>query len=131
MYHAVKDEKLLFGYGQGDTRHYLNYYFFTYNLGPNWYENYNVHNQFIHLFVMYGFFVLLFFIAYLIYSFRSAILKKDALQFYFLLLTCFVFIFEVVLVRNKGIIFFYFFNTLFLFNTNNLENSNTRDKRHT
>lgn len=131
IYHATKDEKLLFGYGQGDTRHYFNYYFFTYNLGPNWYENFNVHNQFIHFLVMYGFFVLLFFIAYLIYSFKLAIHKKDALQFYFLLLTCFVFIFEVVLVRNKGIIFFYFFNSLFLFNTNNLENSNTRDKRHT
>ena len=62
IYHATKDEKLLFGYGQGDTRHYFNYYFFTYNLGPNWYENFNVHNQFIHFLVMYGFFVLLFFI---------------------------------------------------------------------
>lgn len=127
LYHATKDEKLLFGYGQGDTEHYLNYYFFTYNLGPNWYENFNVHNQYIHILVMYGAFVLLFFMAYLVYSFKSAIFKIDALHFYFLLLTCFVFIFEVVLVRNKGIIFFYFFNSLFLFNNKNLENSNTRD----
>ncbi|WP_299332736.1 O-antigen ligase family protein [uncultured Psychroserpens sp.] len=126
LYHTVKDKKVLFGYGQGDTKGYFNYYYFSYNLGPNWYENFNVHNQYIHTFVMYGVFVLLFFVAYLFYSFKTAILKKDQLHFYFLLLICFVFIFEVVLVRNKGIIFFYFFNSLFLFNTFNLENSNTR-----
>lgn len=127
VYHLLKDNKAYFGFGQGDTELYLNYYLFSYNLGPNWFENRNVHNQYIHVVIMYGVFVFLFFISYLLYSFRKAILKKDALHLYFLLLTCFVFIFEVVLERNKGIVFFYFFNSLFLFNTHTLENSNTRN----
>jgi hypothetical protein len=126
-YHLVQDSKVLFGYGQGDTKDYLNYYYYSYNLGPNWYEDFNVHNQYLHILIMYGLLGLLFFIAYLVYSYKEALLNKDSLHLYFLLLTCFVFIFEVVLVRNKGIIFFYFFNSLFLFNTKYFESSTIRN----
>ncbi|WP_347923208.1 O-antigen ligase family protein [Pontimicrobium sp. SW4] len=127
LYHLIKDNKVYFGYGQGDTKNYLNYYYFSYNLGPNWFENRNVHNQYLHFLIMYGIFVLTFFLAYLFYSFRKAINNKNRLHLFFLLLTSFVFIFEVVLVRNKGIIFFYFFNSLFLFNYDTIEDSNIRN----
>jgi O-antigen ligase len=130
LYHAYEDNKIMFGYKQGDAKDYLNYYFFSYNLGPNWYENYNVHNQYIHLLIVYGIFVLIFFLAYLFYSFAQSIKYKNKVHLFFLTLTCFVFIFEVVLVRNKGIIFFYFFNTLFLFYYKSIENSNIRHKRN-
>lgn len=127
FYHVIQDQKLLFGYGQGDVRDYLNYYYYSYNLGPNWYENRNVHNQYLHILIVYGLFVLIFFLGYIIYSFRKAIKYKNKLHLFFLVLTCFVFIFEVVLVRNKGIIFFYFFNSLFLFNYKTIESSNIRN----
>ncbi len=130
LYHLIKDNKLLFGYGQGDVQTYLDYYYFSYNLGPNWCEGRNLHNQYIHILVTYGLLSFLFFIGYLTFSFYQAIKFKNVLYLFFLTMVSFVFIFEVVLVRNKGIIFFYFFNTLFLFNTFNIENSNFRNKRN-
>ena len=131
VYHAYKDNKLLFGYGQGDTQNYLDYYFYSYNLGPNWYEDYNVHNQYIHILITYGIFVLIVFLLYMTFSLYIAVINNNLLYLFFILICSFVFVFEVLLVRNKGIIFFYFFNTLFLTHYINFENSNTRNKRYT
>lgn len=128
IYHLTDDQELLFGYGQGDWKDNLNYHYFSYNLGPNWYENRNVHNQYLHYLISYGVFVLIFFLIFLVYSFKLAIRHKNSLHLFFLLLTCFVFIFEVVLVRNKGIIFFYFFNSLLLFNYLSIENRDLRNQ---
>lgn len=131
IFHLIKDNKIVFGYGQGDVQNYLDYYYFSYNLAPNWCEGRNLHNQYLHILVTYGLFALFFFISYLSYSFYQAIKYKNVLYLFFLSLVSFVFIFEVVLVRNKGIVFFYFFNTLFLFNNIRFENSNYRNKRNT
>ena len=130
VYHTVKEGNILTGYGEGDVQDYLDYYYLSYNLAPNWNEGMNIHNQYLHVFITYGIFTLLFFIGYLIYSFYSAIKHKDALHIFFLVLLSFVFIFEVILVRNKGIILFYFFNTLFLIKNIYIENSNFRHKRN-
>ncbi len=127
VYHLVKDGKLLLGFKQGDTKDYLNYYFFSYNLGPNWYEDFNLHNQYTHMLVTYGVFVLIFFLCYLFFSFYEAIKHKNVMHVFFLILVCFGFLFEVTLVRSKGIVFFYFFNTLFLQNYLNFEDSNNRN----
>lgn len=127
VYHLIQDDKLLLGYTQGDTENYLNYYFFSYNLGPNWYEDFNLHNQYTHMLVTYGIFVLLFFVSYLSFSFYAAIKHKNAIHVFFLILVCFGFLFEVNLVRSKGIVFFYFFNTLFLQNYLDFEDSNNRN----
>ncbi len=128
LYHCFKDSKLLFGYGQGDTQNYIDYYYYSYNLAPNWYEDYNIHNQYAHLLLTYGVFTLVFFVIYLVYCFRIAFKHNDKLYLFFLIISSFVFIFEVTLVRNKGIIFFYFFNTLFLTQYINFEDSNFRNK---
>jgi O-antigen ligase len=131
LYHCYKDNKVLFGYGQGDTQNYIDYYYYSYNLAPNWYEDYNIHNQYAHLLLTYGVFTLLFFVIYLVYCFRIAFKHNDKLYLFFLIISSFVFIFEVTLVRNKGIIFFYFFNTLFLTQYIYFEDSNFRHKRRT
>lgn len=130
FYHISQDQKIMFGYGQGDVQNYLDYYFFSYNLGPNWYEDFNVHNQYLHVLITYGIFVLVFFVSYLLFSIYLALINRNFVHLFFLILCCFVFFFEVVLVRNKGIIFFYFFNTLFLLTYTNFENSNHRHKRN-
>lgn len=131
LYHFFSDDKLLFGYGQGDIQNYTDYYNFSYHLGPKWYEDYNVHNQYIHILITYGIFVLFIFLGYLVFSFYIAIINSNYLYLFFLLICSFVFLFEVTLVRNKGIIFFYFFNTLFLAHYLNFEDSNTRNKGYT
>lgn len=131
VYHTIDDEKILFGYGIGDVQDYLDYYYLVYGLAPNWYEGFNLHNQYLQIFASYGIFVLIFFLSYIIYSFYSALKTKDYLFIYFLLITTSVFIFESLLSRNKGIVFFIFFNTLFLMNSKKNENSPIRNTRHT
>lgn len=126
IYHLVQDKNILFGYGPGAAQDYLDYYLYTYNLGPNWYQGFNVHNQYIHLLLNYGVFVLGLFLLYLVFCFKGAIREKNYFQLAFLVMIAFVFLFEVLLVRNKGILFFYFFNILFLTNTRNFEISHTR-----
>lgn len=130
VYHLIKDGKFWFGYGQGDAQDYLDYHFYSYSLGPNWYENFNVHNQYLHILIYYGIFAMIFFLAYLIYSLRAAIFNRDLIHLLFLITICIVFAFEVPLVRNKGIVFFYFFNTLFLLKNDSFENRNIGYKRY-
>lgn len=127
MFHFLDDGKLFFGYGVGDVQDYLDYYYLTYGLAPNWYEGFNVHNQYLQTLITYGVFVFLVFLGYIIISFHYAIKHKSLLHLSFLILICFIFIFEVTLVRNKGIVFFYFFNTLFFLNYIRFENSYSRN----
>ncbi|WP_133756997.1 O-antigen ligase family protein [Gelidibacter sediminis] len=131
VYHLIEDGKLLTGYGQGDVQDYLDYYYYSYNLAPNWNEGRNIHNQYLHVWVTYGLLMFLLFIGYMIYSLRAAIISKDRLHLFFIGVLSIVFIFEVMLVRNLGINLFYFFNTLFLIKTIYFEDSHPRNQRHT
>ncbi|WP_405294417.1 O-antigen ligase family protein [Algibacter sp. Ld11] len=131
LFHLIDDEKVLTGYGLGDVQNYLDYYYMTYNLAPNWYEGFNLHNQYIQYLVTYGLFGFLFFILYLVYSLIIAIKLKNNVHLFFTLMIIFVFIFEVYLARNKGIVLLFFFNTLFLLKNTNFEDSNNRNKRNT
>lgn len=71
LYHTIYDNKWAFGYGIGDAQDNLDYYYMKYGLAPNWFEGYNLHNQYLDFFVSYGVFVLFFFIIYLGYSFHQ------------------------------------------------------------
>lgn len=127
LYHFYSDDKVLFGYGVGDVQDYLDYYYLWYGLAPNWFENYNIHNQYIHILISMGIIVLLYFLTYLGWSFYSSYVFSNGLYLYFLIFITAIFLIEVILVRNKGIVFFFFFNTLFLKHSY-FENRNTRVK---
>lgn len=131
IWHSIADRSFLFGYGAGDAQNYFDYYLYSYNLGPNWYQGFNMHNQYLHIYWTYGIFMLILFILYLYKIFESAIKNHDYLHLAAIFSFCFVFFFEVTLVRNKGIILFYFFNLLFLLDNNYFENSNTRNAGNT
>ena len=120
IYHLLKDEKVLFGYGPAMFQDYFDYYLYSYNLGPNWFAGFNVHNQYLHILLNYGVFVLILFLLYLALCMKVALKNKNYTFIAFLLLCTFVFLFEVVLIRNKGILFFYFFNVLFLIKNDRL-----------
>jgi hypothetical protein len=122
LFHVIDDGKFLFGYGIGDVQDYIDYYYMFYGLAPGWFEGYNLHNQYLQYLVTYGVCVLLIFLAYLFFSLRLAILNRNRLHLFFLILISFVFLFECLLSRNKGIVIFIFLNTLFLINYKN-ENS--------
>ncbi|MFD2551536.1 hypothetical protein ACFSQP_06880 [Bizionia sediminis] len=130
IYHTLESGNALTGFGEGDIQDNLDYYYLSYNLAPNWNEGKNIHNQYIHMFITYGVFTCLFFICYMVYSCYMAIRSKSILHIFFIALVSFVFIFEVILVRNIGIILFYFFNTLLIAKHIYFENSNFRNKRH-
>lgn len=130
VYHMQKDEVLLFGYGVGDAQNYFDYYLYSYNLGPNWYQGFNLHNQYLHIFYNYGVFVLIFFLLFLASLLYGAYQHRNFLQFVIIISFCFVFLFEVVLIRNKGIVLFYFFNLLFLINNVQVENRYFRNQRN-
>lgn len=130
LYHLWAEEKVFFGYGVGDVQHYTDYHYMIYNLAPGWYEGYNLHNQYLQYLVTFGIMVTLLFCCYLAYSFKIAIQSGNSIYLLFLLLMVMVFLAESILSRNKGIVIFYFFNTLFLISNLN-ENRNFRNKRYT
>lgn len=117
LFHQMKEGKLWFGYGAGDAQGYLDYYYMAYGLAPNWYEGHNLHNQYLQVFFSYGIVLFLIFLGYLILSAKTLIKSKNLLAIFFLLMVLLAFLFESYLVRNKGIIFFFFFNSLFLVHT--------------
>ncbi|MEZ4857336.1 MAG: hypothetical protein R2781_00825 [Flavobacteriaceae bacterium] len=114
LFHQIKDRKLLFGYGVGDTQDYLDYYYMTYGLAPNWYEGHNLHNQYLQIWVTYGILFFMVFIGYLFASAHTYFTIKNNLFIFFIVTVLIAFLFESYLVRNKGIIFFFFFNSVFL-----------------
>ena len=127
LYHLIDDGRLLFGYGVSDYQDYLDYYYMCYGLAPYHYEGYSPHNQYILALVNSGLVGLCILLAYLIYSFYYAFERKHNLYLSFLILFCFSMIFETYLVRNKGIVFFFFFNSIFLIYNQHNENRNIRN----
>jgi O-antigen ligase len=117
----------LFGYGKGDSRNYLNYYLFSYNLGPNWYENFNLHNQYLDVMFNLGIIALVIFLMYLLYSIQLAFKSKNKNYLFFILLISFVFLFDAPLTINNGVVYFYLFNAIFIFKELTIENSNIRN----
>lgn len=127
LFHTIQDGKVLFGYGLGDVQHYLDYYYMSYNLAPNWYEGFNLHNQYLQFLVTYGVFAFLLFVFYLLYSLDISIRTNNIIHLFFMIMILFVFIFEVYLARNKGIVLLFFFNTLFLTQKFRFEDSHIRN----
>ncbi|WP_159022160.1 O-antigen ligase [Formosa sp. L2A11] len=127
LFHTTQDHKLLFGYGVGDVQNYLDYYYMYYGLAPNWYEGYNVHNQYLQMLISLGMLTFLLFIYYLFFSFRIAVKPMNKLYLLFLIMITFALLFESYFERNKGIVFFVFMNTLFLIDLLKYENRNIRD----
>ena len=114
LFHQVKDGKLLWGYGAGDAQGYLDYYYMTYGLAPNWYEGHNLHNQYAQVFFSYGIILFVFFLVYLVLTANTLLKSNNLVAIFFLIMVLTAFLFESYLVRNKGIIFFFFFSSLFI-----------------
>jgi len=126
LYHLIDDNKFIFGYGVSDYQDYLDYYYMYYGLAPFHYEGYSPHNQYVFTLVNSGLIGLSILLTYLIYSFYYAFRKKHYLYLSFLTLFCFSMLFETYLLRTKGIVFFFFFNSIFLIYNQQNENRNIR-----
>jgi len=76
---------------------------------------YNVHNQFLEEFVLYGIFGFILLLTLFIYPIIISFKRKNYLFLAFLLITGFNFLFESMLNTIAGIVFFTFFMNYFIF----------------
>jgi len=123
----MQEEVMLLGYSPGDRRAVVNKEFYKNGLNP-WYENYNIHNQFIQVLAELGIVGLALYLLMHLSLFIAAIKNKNYLLVTFLLGFMIFQMTESIIERNKGIVFFLFFLVLLvqikpLLN----ENRNTRN----
>lgn len=111
--HMIQDGKWLLGYGLGDQQDWFDYHLMRYNLAPNWYQGHNVHNQYLDILLNLGIFGLLYFFWLIFFFTKHAIHSRDEIWVIFSIIFCIVFLFEVYLSRNKGIVFFTLWQMLF------------------
>lgn len=136
---VFEDNAYFFGYGPADVSDQLNEVYLKHNMAPNWFFNYNTHNQYIEVFLELGIPGIIYLLSLLTIGFYYAYIHRNYLLAFFILLISVSFLTEVVLNRNKGIVFFTFFYSLFVFSNTILfgkkeesiyENSNTRNERN-
>ncbi|MGV3540090.1 MAG: O-antigen ligase family protein, partial [Rufibacter sp.] len=111
----------LLGVGTGDSQDELIQMYKKHNLylgnsiiKDTGYLHYDTHNQFVETFLKIGLLGVLYLLFYLIKDILLAINKKDILFLSFLVIFIFFSLTESTLQSNKGIVFFAFFNSLFL-----------------
>lgn len=108
----------IFGYGIGDVQDQMDLCYQEENINfPK--KRYNTHNQYIFIWLSSGIIGFLTFIGILFYFFKKSIQYKDEMMFSLLVLYSFAFLFENVLSRQSGVIFFCFILNYFLWNNLN------------
>jgi len=109
------------GYGIGDVQEKLDRCYSSNN--SNFVKGmYNSHNQFLFIWLSTGILGFVVFIALLAFYFKKSIQYKDNIMFSVLMLYCIIFLFENVLSRQSGVIFFSFIVNYFLWDNFNRSN---------
>lgn len=126
IYHCVKqivEKNWLFGLGATNVQKELNICYDQYDYeGYDDFKHidYNSHNQYFDVLLMYGIFGLILFLISLFWG----IVNKNEFYFGFIILFVMMLITENVFARQIGIVFFTFFNSLFFIKKSNFEESN-------
>lgn len=108
----------IYGYGIGDVQEQLDLCYQEENTNfPK--KTYNTHNQYLFIWLSSGIIGFITFIVILFYYFKKSIQFKDDVMFSILVLYSFTFLFENVLSRQSGVIFFCFIINYFLWNNFN------------
>jgi O-antigen ligase len=108
----------IFGYGIGDVQEQMDLCYEEENANfPK--KRYNTHNQYLFIWLSSGIIGFITFIAILFYYFKKSLQFKDEVMFSILVLYSFTFLFENVLSRQSGVIFFCFIINYFLWNNFN------------
>ena len=108
----------LFGVGIGDVQELLDQCYFIEKSNFTK-EKYNSHNQYLYTWLSAGIIGFLIFMSLLGYYFKKAIQYNDSIMFSVLVLYCIIFLFENVLSRQSGVIFFSFILNYFLWDNFN------------
>lgn len=116
------EKNSIFGVGVGDSQEELNNCYKE-EIGAKIYTwtDYNTHNQFLFFFLSTGLIGLLFFMLSIYINLKKAIITKNQIYLYFIIIICLISLTENIFSRSDGVMFFAFFANLFLFNLNNVE----------
>lgn len=107
-------DNLLLGVGPGDRQAKLNGSYLLNGVDEAYIKQYNAHNQYLDTAVALGLFGLIPLLALFVLGISFSIRTNNLVYFCFLLLFIFCLITESMFERQKGIVFFSFFNSLFL-----------------
>lgn len=97
----------ILGYGIGDAQRELNLCY-AYESNTLLKNRFNSHNQYIDILIKTGFFGLLVFIYFIFFNIRKAIKSSNGLVLQILFFYCLIFLSENILLRQSGVILFYF-----------------------
>jgi O-antigen ligase len=116
-----------FGYGAGDVDAKLQSCYDETFTNTDTYKviHYNSHNEYLNILLSSGIIGLVLFLFSKIYFLRKAAAQKNYVYISFI---CYIFLnfcFENILSRHDGVIFYSFFNSLFFFQYNNLNEKST------
>lgn len=111
----IIDENLILGTGTGDIKDELFLKYEEANLHRALEKELNVHNQFLQVFATLGLIGFVVFIAAFILPFLTAIRQRNILYLAFLFIFSINLLFESMLEKQDGVIFYAFFNALLFF----------------
>ena len=109
------DKAPLIGHGSGSEIGLLQTSFFNRKMYSSYLNKLNTHNQYLSFLIKSGAIGLLIYLLTLAYGFKNCFIQKDLLFFTFLALTGIVSISENLLDVDKGIFFYAFFFSFFIF----------------
>lgn len=110
----IIEQNIWFGTGIGDVQDELNSCYSQFATDAYKLDNYNSHSYFLHSWLVAGIIGFLAFCYMIWYFFRIAIDSNSSLYICFLVIIFMGMLFENILSRNHGVLFFSIFNTLFL-----------------
>ena len=104
----------IFGVGVGDVQDKLQETYKRHFLKYSYLERFNAHNEYVQTMLGLGFIGLIIFLFALLYPFIQAYRKREVVYMCFIALFAYCCITESALHVQKGIVFYSFFNSLFL-----------------
>ncbi len=116
----IKDSPLL-GYGSGSEVSLLKDDFYNAKMYSSYLNRLNSHNQYISFVLKSGIWGLAVYILTLVYGFKIAFKRKDVLFISFMLIIAVVSVSENVLDVDKGVMFYSFFFSFFMFSAPDYE----------
>lgn len=124
---TVISNNMIWGVGAGDSWEALieSYHKNNFALGIYW--NYDTHNQYLRTWLGLGLVGLFYFLVIIMYSIYIGLKSKNLISVYFVLFFAICCLTESIFESQKGIVFFNFFNTLFLsYNLNIIKSQNEK-----
>jgi len=119
----VASQNWLTGSGTGDANEMLFKEYEKQQMTYALFENLNAHNQFLQTFIETGIAGILLLVSALIFTAVHSIRKRKYIYFSFLLLIAFNFTAESMLEAQAGVVFYAFFNSLFMFSEEEKDHS--------